>query len=200
VTSAPAVDTVVEQIAGQGWAVVADFVGDAIVGGLRTRALALDREALLVPARVGRGTRGVERADIRGDRIRWLADAGSAPVEHAALAALESLRLAMNRALQLGLFEFEGHYALYPPGAGYARHVDRFRDDDARVLSIVLYLNARWRANDGGALRLYFADDAVVDVAPNGGTLVAFLADRFEHEVLASRRARLSLAGWFRRR
>jgi SM-20-related protein len=200
VTTAPAVDTVVEQIGARGWSVVADFVSAAMIAGLRARALALDREGLLAPAKVGRGTRGIERADIRGDRIRWLTGADALPVEHAAEAALEALRLAANRALQLGLFEFEGHYAVYPPGAGYARHVDRFRDDDARVLSIVLYLNTQWHANDGGALRLHVADDAVVDVAPDGGTLVAFLADRFEHEVLVSRRSRLSLTGWFRRR
>ena len=199
-TTAAAVDALVEQIAERGWAVVADFLPGEIVAGLRTRALALDRAGLLAPARVGRGTRSVERTDVRGDRIAWLTDADSAPADRAAQVALASLRLAANRAMQLGLFEFEGHYALYPAGAGYARHADRFRDDDARVLSIVLYLNERWGAGDGGALRLYVADDAIVDIAPNGGTLVAFLADRFEHEVLAGTRTRLSLTGWFRRR
>jgi SM-20-related protein len=37
-------------------------------------------------------------------------------------------------------------------------------------------------------------------VTPQGGTLAAFLSQRFEHEVRAARRERVSLTGWFRRR
>jgi SM-20-related protein len=121
-------------------------------------------------------------------------------VEQRLLYALDALRLGANRALQLGLFELEAHYAIYPPGAGYAQHVDRFRDDDARVLSLVLYLNAGWHADEGGALRLMTTDGGRIEVAPHGGTLVTFLADRFPHEVRAATRERISIAGWFRRR
>ena len=39
-----------------------------------------------------------------------------------------------------------------------------------------------------------------IDVQPLGGTLVCFLAERFEHEVLPARRERLSVTGWFRAR
>ena len=99
----------------------------------------------------------------------------------------------------LGAFELEMHYAIYPPGAGYARHRDRFRDDDARVLSCIAYLNDGWRAGDGGALRMHL-DGGARDVAPAGGTLVAFLSDRVEHEVLPARRDRIAVSGWFRRR
>jgi hypothetical protein len=41
---------------------------------------------------------------------------------------------------------------------------------------------------------------AALEIWPEGGTLVAFLSDRFEHEVLPARRQRLSLTGWFRQR
>ena len=83
--------------------------------------------------------------------------------------------------------------------AAYARHLDRFRDNDARVLSSVLYLNADWQADDGGALRLHLSDGPL-DVTPTGGTLALFLSADVEHEVLPARRERLSVAGWFRRR
>jgi SM-20-related protein len=43
-------------------------------------------------------------------------------------------------------------------------------------------------------------ENAVRDIVPHGGTLVVFLSERFEHEVLPTARARVSLAGWFRRR
>src|SRR5690606_1077631 len=143
-----------------------------------------DAAGALVPARVGRGAGRDRRDEVRGDRIRWLDEGAAHSAETEALALLNDLRAACNRALMTGLAEFEGHFALYPPGARYARHRDRFRDDDARVLSCVLYLNERWRREDGGALRLYVDVGSHVDVAPAGGTLVAFLSDAFEHEVL----------------
>jgi SM-20-related protein len=138
-------------------------------------------------------------AAIRGDRIAWLEDSAALPAEQRLRVALEELRLAMNRRLALGLFEFEGHYALYPRGARYARHRDRFRDDDTRVLSCVLYLNDAWSSADGGQLRLHLAN-TVRDVMPHGGTLVVFLSEAFDHEVLPASRDRVSLTGWFRRR
>jgi SM-20-related protein len=64
----------------------------------------------------------------------------------------------------------------------------------------VLYLNELWPAEQGGQLRLYLDEERTMEIMPRGGTLVAFLSDRFEHEVLPATRERLSLAGWFRRR
>jgi SM-20-related protein len=68
------------------------------------------------------------------------------------------------------------------------------------VLSCVLYLNREWGPEDRGQLRLYRPGAAPLDIPPQGGTLVTFLSDRFEHEVVPARRERLSLTGWFRRR
>jgi SM-20-related protein len=99
--------------------------------------------------------------------------------------------------------ELEAHLAVYPPGSGYGIHVDRFSDDDARVVSVVLYLNDAWRPEDGGCLRLHLGDAGSAtsrDIAPRAGTLAVFLADRFPHEVLPARRERYSLTGWFLRR
>jgi SM-20-related protein len=194
------VNAVVAGLAADGLAIVAQFLPPPAIAALRTEA---ERHALageLAPAGIGRGSARIERADIRGDRIRWLDDTAAEPPEQAFRAAVEELRLTVNRVLALGLFEFEGHYALYPPGSAYARHRDRFRDDDARVVSCVLYLNDGWRPTAGGALRLHLGDGRHRDVPPAGGTLVAFLSDRFEHEVLPATGARWSLAGWFRRR
>ena len=71
---------------------------------------------------------------------------------------------------------------------------------DVRAISTALYLNDGWHADDGGQLRLYTGGGASVDVLPQGGRLVAFQSDRFEHEVLPARRERMSFTGWFRRR
>lgn len=186
-------------ISSGGVAIVPSFVDAALVAALRRRALDLDAAGEFAAAGIGRGAGLAQRRDVRGDRIRWIDAASADAAESALLEALERVRLEVNRALALGAFELEAHYAIYPSGAGYARHRDRFRDDDARVLSIVAYLNDEWREEDGGALRLHLPAGAR-DVAPIGGTLVAFLSDAVEHEVLPARRERLAIAGWFRRR
>jgi SM-20-related protein len=194
----------VEQVAADGFAIVPGFLGPPAVAGLAARALALDAAGAMKPAAIGKGALRAERADIRGDRTCWL---GATPGdEHEAflVATLESLRLAVNRTLALGLFEYEGHFAIYPAGAGYERHRDVFRGESAvpgaRVLSCIVYLNLGWRAIDGGELVLYLHDGSERVVLPQAGTMVAFLADRFEHEVRPARRERLSVTGWFRHR
>jgi len=187
-------------IADRGYAVVHATLPLAIIGDLRERALALDGAGAMMPGGVGRGAARSEHADVRGDRLAWLADQPRDTAEAAALALFEELRGACNLSLMLGLFEFESHYALFPPGAAYARHRDRFRDDDARVLSCVLYLNDDWQPGDGGALRLHLHDGDALEIPPAGGTLVAFLSQAFDHEVLPARRTRIALTGWFRRR
>ncbi len=123
--------------------------------------------------------------------------------EDALIAELHALSVALNDALFLGIEEVEAHYACYPPGAGYMRHVDRFRDDAARVISLVLYLNDDWRDADGGALRIYATRDArepACDLPPRGGTLVAMRSEAIAHEVLTASAERWSIAGWLRRR
>lgn len=132
--------------------------------------------------------------------MAWIDRPGATRDEADVLARLERLRLAINAQLQLGAFDLELHWALYPPGTRYARHLDRSRGTRARVVSLVLYLNDAWRPEHGGALRLHLDGGAVHDVLPQACTLVAFASDRFEHEVLPARRARLSLTGWLRRR
>jgi SM-20-related protein len=115
------------------------------------------------------------------------------------LAALDGLREGLNRRLTLGLASVEAHFAHYPVGAGYARHVDGFRSDDARVLSLVLYLNTDWPADAGGALRLHL-HGGPHDIAPMQGRLVIFLSANVEHEVMPAALPRYSVAAWFRQR
>jgi Rps23 Pro-64 3,4-dihydroxylase Tpa1-like proline 4-hydroxylase len=97
------------------------------------------------------GVQGVAeiRQAVRGDRIHWL-EQGQSAAGDVWLQQLEGLRLQLNQGLFLGLEDFEGHYALYPPGSFYQKHLDRFHDDDRRSISVVLYLNPvlaarRWR-------------------------------------------------------
>ena len=199
-SSIDAIAYIVEALAERGFAVVRDALPAGLIVALRERAHALDAAGELAPAKVGHGDRTTEARAIRGDRIAWLSESPATEAEAWLARWLDTLRIACNRALMLGLADFEGHYASYPPGAGYARHRDRFRDDDTRVLSCVAYLNDSWHERDGGVLRLYVEGGEAVDIVPAGGTFVAFLSGDFDHEVLPATRERIAVAGWFRRR
>jgi SM-20-related protein len=196
----PALKRVCTAIAADLPAVVPAFLPAPAVAGLAAEARRRDGAGEFRAARVGRGDSRAERDDIRGDRTLWLDEATATAAEAPLWSALEALRAAVNEATLLGLFSFEGHYAIYPPGAFYRRHRDRFRDDDARVLTCVIYLNDRWTRFDGGALRIYLGGREARDVPPVGGTLVCFPAERYEHEVLPAKRDRFALSGWFLRR
>ncbi|MEZ5449151.1 MAG: 2OG-Fe(II) oxygenase [Thiolinea sp.] len=78
--------------------------------------------------------------------------------------------------------------------------MDNFRGTSARLVTVILYLNEDWQAEEGGELRLYTDDDSYLDILPESGQLVAFLSEPFYHEVLPGSRERLSLTGWLRRR
>ena len=195
-----ALASVCDAIAEDRVAIVQDFLPAPIVEALACEARRRDAAGEFRPARVGRGEHRVERGDIRGDRTLWLDEWAPAPAEAMLWSTLARLRVAINRATLLGLFDFEGHYALYPPGAFYQRHRDRFRDDDVRVLSCVLYLNFYWKSTDGGALRIFLGPSEIREVMPVAGTFVCFRSERYEHEVLPAQRERLAVTGWFLRR
>ena len=150
-------------------------------------------------ARIG-GDRGLQRREeIRGDSTCWIIPP-LLPAEESLLQELERLRLQLNREAWLGLFELELHYAWYPPGAGYARHVDQPLGRAQRRVSLVLYLNEGWTPASGGELRIFDADDRHRDIEPIAGRLVCFLTQGRAHAVLPTRRDRLSVSGWFRAR
>ena len=149
-------------------------------------------------ARVGSGRTLQKDSGVRGDRTCWLAEPLFA-AEQVLLSRIDELRMQLNRDLYLGLFELELHYAWYPPGAGYARHVDQPQGSLARRVSLILYLNENWEAGAGGELELFDAHGCR-RVEPLAGRLVCFLSAGREHAVLEARRDRCSLAGWFRTR
>jgi SM-20-related protein len=199
-------EAVAERLTSDGACWIANWPPPAMTARLREDLIRLRTDAALEEAAVGRLSARAQRSDVRGDRTCWLDDPRCGAVAGDYLAALTRIRTAIDRRLFLGLVEFEAHYAAYPPGARYARHRDRFRDSDARVVSWVSYLNPEWHAADGGALRLYLPNgdgsdgDAIdiVDLPPIGGS-VCFLSE-LEHEVLVAHRERHSIAGWMRRR
>lgn len=199
----PGLLSIADGIADPGWCVATGFLSSAEVSALVEEAAALRGQGAFGPAGVGRGQGLAVNPEVRSDQILWVDAATSGASIRGYLARLEELRQTLNRELFLGLEDFEGHLAIYPPGSFYRRHLDQFRGVERRTLSCILYLNSDWQPDDGGALRIYVDPsdpERFAQVAPEGGTLVTFLSARFEHEVLPARRERLSLTGWLRRR
>ncbi len=189
----------IDDLAAKGWAQRHLILPQALTRELAAECRKRAHRGELSAAGVGRGSAQQLQEGIRGDHIQWL-EPGQSEASDRYLELMDELRLALNRALFLGLEDFECHFALYAPGAFYLRHLDRFRDDDRRTVSAVFYLNEDWQAEQGGALRLYPADGSEHDVLPQAGTLALFLSADMPHEVLPATRERLSLTGWFRRR
>ncbi len=190
---------IIDDLAARGWSRLDNVLPASLTHELAEECRKRARAGALNPAGVGRGQGLAVREGIRGDSIQWLEHGQSAPSD-GYLQAMDELRSALNQAFYLGLEDFECHFACYPPGAFYQKHLDRFRDDDRRTVTAVYYLNEAWQTEHGGALRLYLADDTELDVLPSAGTLVLFISAELPHEVLPATRERLSLTGWFRRR
>lgn len=190
------------QLFAQGWVHLPRAIPDELLHALQAELAELDAKDLLTPAAVGRGDGQQIVTDIRGDRTVWLEPEW--PAAAAYLAWMEHIRMHLNRTAFLGLAELEAHYACYPAGSFYKRHVDQHEHTEHighRVVSTVVYLNAMdWPAQAGGELVLYPANSPQQRIVPGGGDMVLFWSDTIPHEVLPATQERRSIAGWFRTR
>ena len=188
-------DKIAEQLKNIGYIVLQQPLPEALMQALQERCF---DDGRFLPAHVGRGEKKQQVTLLRGDVTRWLDEFDD--VDRAYLAWMDELRSGLNERLFLGLFDYEGHYAMYQPGTGYAKHLDALKGKKNRILSTVLYLNQDWQEDDGGELLLYEPDsrNLLATVVPEFGTMIIFLSEVFPHEVTLSRNTRRSIAGWFR--
>ena len=197
------IERVADALADDGWLVIPNWLEPALQQSLLAEARRRAQSGSMVAARVGRTDELRHAREIRGDQIQWLETDDPADGVRTLLKQLDGMRQGINQHLFLGLVELESHFAHYPPGAHYQRHLDRFRSDDTRTLSAVVHLGDPWTAEHGGELRIFLEGpdgERSVDIAPIPGQLVLFLSAEVEHKVLPTQRDRYSIAGWMRRR
>ena len=191
----PHFETLADGLAEQGFAIVDNFLSAQEVDSI----LGLDdfKNALLQFKKAGIGKQEGKQINegIRGDYIHWIDRTQSAAPLALYLKRLEDLVQYINRSLFLSLKDYEVHMTIYPIGSFYKRHLDQFKKDDHRKLSVICYLNKNWEESHGGQLRMHLPEGAK-DVFPMAGRLVCFRSDQIEHEVLPATRERLSLTGW----
>ena len=191
----PVFDAIADDLAEHGYAIADQFLSQIEVSAIISLEDFQKSSQRFKKAGVGNQERLQINEGIRGDYIQWLDKATAPPELLIYLTKVEMLMHHLNQTLFLSLKDFEVHMTRYPVGAYYKRHIDQFRRDDHRKLSVICYLNEDWHETKGGQLRIYLPEKPV-DILPIAGRLVCFRSEQLEHEVLPATRERLSLTGW----
>jgi SM-20-related protein len=188
-------ESIADGLAEKSYAIVDSFLSAEEVNAILGLPDFTDHQQLFKKAGIGKQADRQINEAIRGDYIFWL-DNNTAPAPALVyLNRLQTLVQFLNKSLYLSLKDYEVHMTVYPIGTYYKRHLDQFKKDDKRKLSVICYLNVDWEEHHGGQLRIY-TDGTTVDVLPLAGRFVCFRSDVLEHEVLPASRERLSLTGW----
>ncbi len=190
-----------DELAEKNWASSKTVFPESFARQLAHECQRLHDEGQFNKAAIGRGATKTQHAEIRGDFTLWIEESTASSVQKDFLTSLSVLLQQLNRVFYLGLKRYETHFALYPAGAGYDKHVDNHRGSGARKITFILYLNERWQKEHGGELSLYQPenpDQLITRIEPTLGTFVLFRSDLFPHQVEKSFQPRLSVTGWFR--
>jgi SM-20-related protein len=194
-------DSLFHSLEEQGWATSDQLFPNELIERLAAEAETLWSADQFHAARIGRGSQTALHNDIRGDSICWLNQQSQPPEDFPGIDSFfqfaESFRCSLNERYFLGLNSAEFHFARYPAGQGYARHLDQHAGTRARKISFILYLNSAWQEKDGGQLVIETAERNI-HILPSFGRVVLFRSDLIPHEVLPCFQTRWSLTGWFR--
>ena len=195
-------DYISQEIYSNSYVVVDNFVDESYRKALLKEQTELLNKGQFKKAAVGKGDQKQVRTEIRSDEVLWMDPTTLSPLQVVFWEKIEELKQVLNRRCFLGLKSFEGHFARYPIGSFYKRHLDQFHAVPHRIVTVILYLNDSWTEADGGQLRMYFpqedGSERVEDVLPLGGRLVVFLSEEIPHEVLPTHKERISITGWLR--
>lgn len=198
----PVFETIIEDIQKQKFSIVDGFFSAEEVVQLRDSLLEKYEADHFKKSAIGNRVNEEIHSEIRGDFILWIDQLKASPTEQLFFNKINELVEYLNRTCFLGILHKEFHYAVYPKGTFYAKHLDTFQNDDRRKLSVVCYLNeANWPKENGGELSLYLDTTEVLDVLPLPGRVVIFESQELEHEVKVVKAAeRYSITGWLKSR
>jgi SM-20-related protein len=195
-------DHISQEIYSNSYVVVDNFVDEAFRKALLKEQTDLLNQGQFTKAAVGKGDQKQVRTEIRSDEVLWMDPTALSPLQSIFWEKVAEVQQVLNRRCFLGLKSFEGHFARYPIGSFYKRHLDQFHAVPHRIVTVILYLNESWTEADGGQLRMYFpqedGSERVEDILPLGGRLVVFLSEEIPHEVLPTLKERISITGWLR--
>lgn len=197
----PMFESIIDDLLQNKYSVVDDFFSSEEVEVLRNSLLAkYDADRFKKSAMGNRTNEEIDKT-IRGDFILWMDEHNANEAEQLFFEKINEMVTYLNRTCFLGILHKEFHYAVYPKGTYYKRHLDTFQNDDRRKLSIVCYLNEdNWLPENGGELTIY-TENQDLDILPLPGRIVVFESQVLEHEVKVVKASeRLSITGWLKTR
>lgn len=171
------------------------------VNQLREFAQGILAKGKFKSAGIGKDHSFHQNKDIRTDSIFWIDRAFLPENLTFFYRQFDAFVAEVNRTCYLGIVESELHFAVYPKGTFYKKHLDVFQHTSSRRLSFICYLNEEWKPADGGQLRLYpkvSNDSYYLDIEPIGGRMLCFMSGDIPHEVLVSHNERWSITGWLK--
>ena len=197
----PLFETIIDDLLQQQFSIVNDFFSLEEVLVLRNSLLAKYEADKFKKSAMGNRVNEEIDKTIRGDFILWMDENNINEAESIFFQKINELVDYLNKTCFLGILHKEFHYAVYPKGTFYKRHLDTFQNDDRRKLSIVCYLNeANWLSEYGGELTIYNEKEEL-DILPIPGRLVIFESQILEHEVKVVKASeRMSITGWLKTR
>lgn len=197
----PMFETIINDLLKQQYCVVNDFFSSEEVVLLRESLLAKYEADKFKKSAIGNRVNEEIDKTIRGDFILWMDENNANESEKIFFRKINELVNYLNKTCFLGILHREFHYAVYPKGTFYKRHLDTFQNDDRRKLSIVCYLNEDdWLPENGGELTIY-TDKEELDILPLPGKVVIFESQILEHEVKVVKASeRMSITGWLKTR
>lgn len=190
-------EKIIEGIVDHDFSIIENLFDESTLNGLKKLLLQKIMNNELRDAGIGKNANFVRNQAIRSDKIQWLENDSKDVCEKKFNREIADLVDYLNKTCFTGITKSEFHYACFEAGAFYKRHLDRFSNDNARRFSVITYLNSDWKDGDGGELVLYLNDGAL-RIEPKWGTTIIFRSHLIEHEVLVSRKERLSITGWLR--
>lgn len=200
------IENILSDIQSKGFSVQENLFSKSDILALKDDILSMYHNNSMKDAGIGRGAE--LQKNIRGDQIFWLTKESLTSSQKVIWDFLETFKAHINQELYLGLKDFETHVTVYPENTFYKKHIDQFQKNEitltekTRKISFILYLNEDWNESDGGELKLFDPkeqDQVIETILPKLGKAVFFLSEEFPHEVLETKKQRISMTGWFYR-
>lgn len=200
----PLYEQIIDDLMHQKFSIADNFFSSEEVLALRKSLLGKFEEDQFKKSAIGNQANEQILDAVRGDFILWLDENSDNNAEKMYFDRINDFVCYLNRTCFLGIQDKEFHYALYPEGTFYKRHLDTFQNDSRRKLSMVCYLNEEhWQMDFGGELTIYKLENGVeteCNIIPQQGRMVIFESQVLEHEVKPVKQPRLSITGWLKTR
>ncbi len=200
----PYFEEIIAELVENQYCIADNFFTSEEVALLRNSLKEKYRENEFKKAAIGNKTNELVAKSVRGDFILWIDEAEDSLAQNLFFQKINALVDYLNKTCFLGILTKEFHYALYPEGTFYKRHLDTFQNDGRRKLSLVCYLNDEdWKPENGGELVIYKEEngrEVSKSIFPKAGRVVIFESQVLEHEVKPVNKPRLSITGWLKTR